>query len=424
MNPQNALIVKRVDEGVEVRVSEIKTLAESAGYNIVGSVTQSRKEDYEYNIGSGALSKLHRRVKEQDVGAVIFDNDLDVYQMYNVKAYLDDYCHVLDKEGLILERFESRASSKEGKMQIELARLKHQLPMVQSKERLSVEDENPGFMSMGEYDKREESDIKSRISELEKEISKIEDRKESRIKRRKEMGFSNVCLVGYTNAGKSELLRRLSSDNSVNENDDLHPDLEPEVESENKLFTTLDTRTRKMDDDDRDVLVTDTIGLIDDIPGYILESFASTFASIRDSDLDILVVDLSEDKDEIRRKILASHKNLRGKGARLITVYNKLDKVDNPDSKIRYNRDICDNYIKVSARTGENIDLLKKKINNSLPKMKKHSIELPLKDESMRKVSWLYDNTNIETVRYKLDRILVVFRAAPRVMKKVRSNIH
>jgi GTP-binding protein HflX len=132
----NAVVVKRVEPREKPDDSEIISLAKSAGYNVVGSITQSRTEDYEYNIGEGAVAKLHHMMKERDANTAIIDNELDSYQIYNIGVYLSNNTEVLDRYKTILRIFEDRASTKEAKLQIELARLRYELPRVEVKSRL------------------------------------------------------------------------------------------------------------------------------------------------------------------------------------------------------------------------------------------------------------------------------------------------
>lgn len=424
MNRGNAIIVKRVEPTKNSDVSECLSLARSAGYEVFDCFTQSRREDHDYNIGKGALHSIEKKMVENNCSTILFGNILDPNQMYNIGVFLDFNCEVLDRNKLVLKRLEDRASSKEDKLQITLAKLLYELPRIESKKKLSVKDEKPGFMSLGEYDENKEMDIKNRISDIKEEISSLRKKREEKLKKRKESGLGLVSLVGYTNAGKSELLRRLSESNSVKQNEDLHPDLSPNIESEEKMFTTLGTRTRRMKYEYRDILVTDTVGFVSKMPDFILNSLESTFTNIDSSDLNLLVVDASEDKEVIRDKILTTHEALREKNTNIMTVYNKFDKTDNIQEKIEYNQDIQDEITVVSARTGHNIQLLKKRINDNLSSMEEYEVELPMNNNSMSTISWLYNNTYVKNINYKIDEIIVKFKVPPRLKGRVISNIH
>src|SRR6056297_173200 len=155
-------------------------------------------------------------------------------------------------------------------------------------------------MGLGEYDESRERDIKARISRIRDELENIEQTEEHRREQRRDSGFDLVALAGYTNAGKSTLMRRMAADLDVDENEELHPDLDTTAESEDRLFTTLGTTTRRADMDRRDVLLTDTVGFISDLPHWLVESFKSTLDAVYLADLVLLVVDVSEPTDEIR----------------------------------------------------------------------------------------------------------------------------
>jgi len=129
-------------------------------------------------------------------------------------------------------------------------------------------------MGLGEYDESREQDIKNQISRISEELDRIAKKEEKRRKKRRDQGFDLVALAGYTNAGKSTLLRRLAAELDVDENDERHPDLEPTAESEDRLFTTLGTTTRKAKTGKRDVLLTDTVGFVSDLPHWLVESFS------------------------------------------------------------------------------------------------------------------------------------------------------
>src|SRR6056297_804444 len=183
-------------------------------------------------------------------------------------------------------------------------------------------------MGLGEYDESRERDIKARIARIRDELEQIEQTEEHRREQRRESGFDLVAMAGYTNAGKSTLLRRLAADLDVDENEDLHRDLETTAESEDRLFTTLGTTTRQAEMERRDVLLTDTVGFISDLPHWLVESFKSTLDAVYRADLVLLVVDVSEPIEDIRQKLVTSHDTLYERNeAPIVTVLNKTDLV-------------------------------------------------------------------------------------------------
>src|SRR6056297_3171137 len=183
-------------------------------------------------------------------------------------------------------------------------------------------------MGLGEYDESREQDIKAQISRIRDELEQIEQTDQHRREQRRESGFDLVAMAGYTNAGKSTLLRRLAADLDVDENEGLNPDLDSTAESEDRLFTTLGTTTRRADVEDRDVLLTDTVGFISDLPHWLVESFKSTLDEVYRADLVLLVVDVSDPVEEIREKLVTSHDTLYERNeAPIVTVLNKVDSV-------------------------------------------------------------------------------------------------
>src|SRR6056297_308921 len=207
----NTIIVKRVDSGTP-DTSEIRDLARAAGYAVVGEVTQSRRADPALHIGEGKADELASLVAETDATTVVFDNRLGPYQTYNLGQKLPDGVEVMDRFRLILEIFGQRAQTRKAQLQVELAELRYELPRAEAKVSLARRDERPGFMGLGEYDESREEDIKKQISRIRDELDSIQETEEHRREQRRQSGFDLVALAGYTNAGKSTLLRRLAVD--------------------------------------------------------------------------------------------------------------------------------------------------------------------------------------------------------------------
>ena len=416
-------MAKRVDSG-EADTAEIRDLARAAGYEVVGEVTQTRSEDPATHVGEGKAETLARTVTRTDASVVVFDNQLGPYQTYNLGNVLPDGVRLIDRFRLILEIFGQRAQTRKAQLQVELAELRYELPRAEAKASLARRDERPGFMGLGEYDESREEDIKAQISRIRDELERIEETEEHRRAQRRESGFDLVALAGYTNAGKSTLLRRLAEDVEVDENEDLHADLDPTAESEDRLFTTLGTTTRKADMDERDVLVTDTVGFISDLPHWLVESFKSTLDSVYRADLVLLVVDVSEPVAEIREKLVTCHDTLYERNeAPIVTVLNKIDKVD--DEEVRRKREalsaLAPNPVVVSARTGENVADLTDRIHDELPDYERERLVLPMTDDTMSVVSWIHDNANVDSVDYG-DQVVIEFEARPAVVERSRAK--
>ena len=420
---ERAVVAKRVDSG-EADTTEILDLAEAAGYEVVTTVTQTRTEDPAYHLGEGKVETLAATVRNTEARVVIFDNQLGPYQTFNVGNKLPEDVRILDRFRLILEIFGQRAQTKKAQLQVELAELRYELPRAEAKASLAKRDERPGFMGLGEYDESRERDIKARIARIRDELEKIEQTEQHRREQRRESGFDLVAMAGYTNAGKSTLLRQLASDLDVDENEDLHPDLDTTAESEDRLFTTLGTTTRRAEMDARDVLLTDTVGFISDLPHWLVESFKSTLDAVYRADLVLLVVDVGESVEEIREKLVTCHDTLYERNeAPIVTVLNKIDTVD--DEELARKRDalsaLAPDPIAVSARTGENVDALRDRIDAELPDFVEERLVLPMTDETMSVVSWIHDNANVDDVDYG-DQVVVQFAARPAIVEQARAK--
>ena len=417
------MIAKRVDSG-DADTAEIRDLAAAAGYRVVDELTQTRTEDAAYHFGEGKVEAIAGAVVEGDATVLVVDNELGPYQTFNIGNKLPDGVRVVDRFRLILEIFGQRAQTRKAQLQVELAELRYELPRAEAKASLAKRDERPGFMGLGEYDESRERDIKARISRIRDELKSIERTDQHRREQRRESGFDLVALAGYTNAGKSTLLRRLAADLDVDENEQLHPDLDATAESENRLFTTLGTTTRRADMDRRDVLVTDTVGFISDLPHWLVESFKSTLDAVYRADLVLLVVDVTEPVEEMREKLVTSHDTLYERNeAPIVTVLNKVDRVEEAtvERKRKALSALAPNPVTVSAKTGENLDALCERIHAELPELERERLVLPMNDDTMSVVSWIHDHANVRQVDYG-DQVVIEFEARPAVVEQSRAK--
>jgi GTP-binding protein HflX len=421
---KTAVVAKRVDDGA-ADTAEIRELVRAAGYEVGGEVTQTRTADPALQLGEGKVEELAALVAETDAERVVFDNRLGPYQTYNLGKRLPENTEVVDRFRLILDIFGQRANTRKAQLQVELAELRYELPRAEAKTSLAKRDERPGFMGLGEYDESREQDIKAQISRIRDELESIEKTEQQRRETRRESGFELVALAGYTNAGKSTLLRRLADDLDVDENEQLHPDLDTTAESQDKLFTTLGTTTRRLDMDRRDVLLTDTVGFISDLPHWLVESFKSTLESVYQADLVLLVVDASESIDEIREKLVTSHDTLYERNeAPIVTVFNKVDKVGDDElaEKQEALSALAPNPIAVSGKEGVNLAALRERIDAELPPRERETLVLPMTDDTMSVVSWVHDHAHVRDVDYGDEQVVVDFEALPTVIEKSRAK--
>lgn len=419
-----AIIGKRVRQGSPT-FDEIRNLSRAAGYEVVEHIGQTRKEDPAYGFGKGQVEDIAERAAALDVDALVVDNRLGPYQTYNIGQELPPGVEVIDRFTLILEIFANRASTRKAQLQVELAELRYELPRASAKASLAKRDEHPGFMGLGEYDESRERDIKSRISRIRDELDQIaEDEANWRAKRR-ESGFELVALAGYTNAGKSTLLRRLANELDIDSNKGLHDDLEPTAESKDRLFTTLGTTTRNATIDGRDVLVTDTVGFIRDLPHWLVESFRSTLEQVYHADLVLLVADISEPLPEIREKLVTCHDTLYERNeAPIVTVFNKTDELSSTELEHRLDAltDIAPNPIPISAIEGTGIDELSHRISQELPARQTERLVIPMTDDTMGVISWIHDNADVQDVVYADSQAVITFRAKEPTIKRARGR--
>ncbi len=274
---------------------EFEELLRSAGYEVLTIIEQNRRENPKYNIGPGKLRELKELVERYKPDRVVFANRLTPGQAYNLWKELG--VDVMDRWQLVLEIFEKRAHSKEAKLQVELASLHYEVPLVREAIRRVKLGDRAGFKGMGEYQTRQYlKHVRYRMGRIRKELERVKKDREVKRKRREEVGFILLALAGYTNAGKSTLLNALARE---------------EIEARNQMFTTLDTTTRRFKLGGRRVLLTDTVGFIDDLPPFIVEAFHSTLEEIIKADIILLTLDVSEPWKEIKRKFRASINVLR-----------------------------------------------------------------------------------------------------------------
>jgi len=371
-----------------------------------------REPDPSYQIGSGKAKELAELVAEKGVEKTIFDNELRPVQAYNLAK--TSGVEAVDRFQLILEIFARRASTSEAKLQIELAKLKYELPRARERVRLARMGEQPGFMGLGKYevDLYYET-IRRRIYSIQVKLRKIRKKRSLHRVRRLELGFSPISMAGYTNAGKSSLFNVLA---------------EEAVPVDPSLFTTLSTTTRAVSLSGRKVLLTDTVGFIDRLPLALIEAFHSTLEETVFSDLILLVVDVSEPHEEIERKLsccLDTIQTIGASGIPIVTVLNKIDLLSESQVKSEAEalREITPSPVVVSALHRMNMDLLKREITAHLKEYVRSSFSLPTSGESQSFLSWLFSRADVRNLRYEGDSVNVVFESVPWFADKVKGRV-
>jgi GTP-binding protein HflX len=411
-NGNKVILVKRTSpnsdpEREQHLFQELRELAKAAGYLPVGELTQTRFPDSRYQLGRGKIEELAELVRSTGVKKVIFFNRLSSIQLFNISEMCG--CQVIDKFQLILEIFAKRATTHRAKLQVELARLKYEIPRARAVVSILKKEERPGFMGLGDYEESYEQDLKKRIARIESELESAEKDSESLRAFRHRKGFSLISLAGYTNAGKSTLFNAI-----VNES----------VEVKDMLFTTLVPMTRALDLGGRKALLTDTVGFIEDLPHWLVDAFKSTLNEIFLSDLILLVVDVSEKPDIILQKLSTAHDTLwdRIQGVTIITVLNKTDLLDESEltavvAQIGY---MAPNPVFVSVTEGTGIDALKAEIIKHLPPWSFYTLSLPNSEKGMSILSWMYEEGIVHRVEYG-ERITVDYEARTEIIKRAQA---
>ncbi|KAH7284044.1 hypothetical protein KP509_34G037600 [Ceratopteris richardii] len=337
--------------GITDSLEELAQLADTAGLNVVGSTYQKLDHPNPRTyIGSGKVAELRTEVRALDVETVIFDDELSPGQLRNLEKALGNEVRVCDRTALILDIFSQRAATREATLQVELAQMEYQLPRLTKM--WSHLERQAGGMVKGMGEKQIEVDkriIRSRIALLRKELDSVRGHRQQYRDRRGSVPIPVVSLVGYTNAGKSTLLNRLSGAG---------------VLAEDRLFATLDPTTRKIElPNGNQCLLTDTVGFIQKLPTQLVASFRATLEEINDSSLIVHVVDISHPlcKEQMGAvdNVLA---DLNVGHIPKLVVWNKIDRTSFNISEV----DDTSNVVRISALTGDGIDAFCKAIQDKL----------------------------------------------------------
>jgi GTP-binding protein HflX len=401
-----------IDDSVE----ELALLAESAGLDIVGRVTQRLKAPNPKTfIGSGKVEEVKALVEEVQADIVVFDEELSGRHLRELEKIFGDQIRIIDRTALILDIFALHANTRDGALQVELAQYEYRLPRLtkawthlarqagggggRSGSTGGVGLRGPGETQL-EVDRR---DIRRRIGNLKDQLEKVRTHRQQYRSRRKRSNLPIVALVGYTNAGKSTLLNHLSG---------------ADIYVADQLFATLDPTTRRVDFPGGQIaLFTDTVGFIQKLPTSLVAAFRATLEEIAEADLLLHVVDVTHMNAQAQAKaVYQTLEDIDADHIPILIALNKIDLLNDADGA-RKALENFPNSVAISALTGEGIDDLLKSVNGTLfEKLVDVSLWLPYKEGAL--ISLFHEQGHVDIVEHGDDGIQITGLIPNRLMAR------
>ena len=396
------------DDDTADSLAELGALAGTAGAEVSVSITQKRNR-YEpaTALGKGKLSEIERAIRSTGAQLAIFNNDLTMTQQERLQSLLDT--KVIDRTALILDIFAQHAHTSEGRTQVELAQLNYLLHRIRGKgielSRLGggIGTRGPGETKL-EVDRRR---IRRRMRRLEKDLTQMESVRDTQRKQRRRAGLPSICLIGYTNSGKSSLLNRLTGAN---------------VLVEDQLFSTLDSTTRRLLlPDGQKVVVSDTVGFIRKLPHELIAAFHSTLEVVREADLLIHVVDATADQTiaEHMKAVNEALSDLEAAEIPVITAFNKVDLLES--GQVDYIKRGYPDALYVSALTVEGINALMEEMGKRLSGLKSVTLLVPVAKGDV--LSALYRDGFVMNSEVEDECISVTVNLPPEKLERYRRYI-
>lgn len=395
----------------EASLAELERLLETAGGSVFAKMVQSREhpENATY-LGQGKLEELSRLCSNGGISLVICDSELSPVQIRNMEKALGDDVTVIDRTMLILDIFAQHAVTADGKLQVELAQLKYTSPRLIGKGR-EMSRLGGGIGTRGPGESKLERDrrrIKEREHILEKRLAELEKNREMQRKQRRRSGIFRFAIAGYTNAGKSTLLNALTGAG---------------VKEKDELFATLDPTTRKFElPSGREILLTDTVGFIRNLPHHLVKAFRSTLEEVVDCDAVLLVVDISDSEADAQLRVTTDLLNeLGAKEKPTLYLLNKCDVA--PSVVIPFLTGEARNAIlQISAKTGEGLDRLVNRLEE-LASDGKQTVSLFLPSADLGVLSSLYASSQVKSVDYRDGGALVTAEVDAMTLGRVKKYI-
>ena len=401
------------EEMLEKSMDELERLLDTAGGEAIARLTQNKETpDPRTLIGSGKAAELAYICACNDIDLVVFDCDLTPSQIRNIEDIVGDNVRVIDRSMLILDIFALHAVTGEGKLQVELAQLKYTAPRLVG-HGADMSRLGGGIGTRGPGESKLESDrrhMRRRINGLEQRIAEMEKNRTTMRSARDRSGITKIAIVGYTNAGKSTLLNKMT---------------DAGILAEDKLFATLDPTTRKYDlPCGESVLLTDTVGFINKLPHHLISAFRSTLDEACYADVLLIIIDASDPEFKSRLNVTENLLEELGAGGKpTIYVFNKCDLGVAEFAGIGSASE-RDNLVYISAKTGQGLNLLVTKIEDIVLNGKKR-ILYRIPNSEAGALNTLYKYANVESVEYGADHIEVIALADAKVrgmMKKYSTD--
>ncbi len=402
MVESTALLVQRRKYREPDLLDELAALATTADYTIIGRFDVVSGPSSKFGIRSGKAEEIKTWIEVNSPDVALFSPKLKSSQIFRLMELWE--IEVRDRTQVILEIFDKHAHTQQAKLQIEQARLKYELPFERHQIRMRLQKEHTGDRPVAEQVGAGEDLLNLRIREINRRVAaisvkleKISDAQRLKKKKRGREGFIEITLAGYTNAGKSTLHHALTDSG---------------VEIADKLFTTLATKAADLDLPGRQIVLSDSVGFISNLPKTLLKAFNTTLMEIGDADVLLLVIDASDPIEEMNRKLDACLDTFDNVGANtipIIAVLNKIDLVDPTtlQDHIEILSDISVEVVPISAMNMTNLDELIAALERALPQLILCSITLPYGDTGMSTISLLHEEAIIESESYNEGNIVI-----------------
>lgn len=389
-------------------LEELNSLVEAVSGKVYFTIEQNRQKiDPKYYVGKGKLDEISNLVEMEDIDSVIFNQELSNTQIRNIEEKVN--CKIIDRTNLILDIFALRAKTRESKIQVELAQLEYRYSKLKGKG-IDMSRLGAGIGTRGPGEKKLETDrrhISSRIEELKKNLDKVRKVRKEKRKRRMKNQIPTISVVGYTNAGKSTLINALTKLYGINQKKVFEKDM---------LFATLTTENRRLLlPNNIELIITDTVGFIDNLPTFLVESFKSTLEEIAYSDLILNVIDINSKNILEQKKVTEDIlKELEVEDIPIINVYNKID-----TTKDNYNN--RDFEIFISAKTGNNLEKLTEKVIETIHG-REVKIDIFVRYTNPKKINHIEKKYNIIGKKMTEDGMIFKIKTREQLLKKLEDG--